>query len=140
VSTSYWRVEQLARELAAVADEVDTHVQAGHALRLPSLLTQSAQRIAAASERSRVDAALVTMPVSQAVVYLIDHQEVVTATELQVRLARIGRDVPLATVTVALHRARAGGQLVRRGRGRFSRPALPDPDTITAAGGGPGGE
>ncbi|MCO1659198.1 hypothetical protein [Pseudonocardia humida] len=131
MSTSYWRVEELARELTEVADEVDAHTQAGHALRLPTALTQAAQRIAAASDRSRVEAALATMPVSQAVVYLTDHQEVVTATELQVRLSRIGREVPLATVTVALHRARERGQLVSRGRGRFARPGPTDTTTST---------
>ncbi len=126
MSRSYWRVKELATELEAVADEVDAHLQAGHQLRLPAQLTQAAQRIAAASERSRVEAALATMPVSQAVVYLTDHQEVVSAIDLQVRLAGIGRDVPLSTVTVALHRARERGQLVSHGRGRFARPGPSD--------------
>lgn len=126
MSTSYWRVDELAHELARVASEVETHQQAGNALKLPALLVRAARRIVAASDQSRAQAALETMPVSQAVVYLIEHQEVVTATDLQTRLAEIGREVRLASVTVALHRARRRGLLVSPARGSFSRPGTSD--------------
>jgi hypothetical protein len=110
------------------------HLQIGHTLRLPAALTQAARRIVVSSEQSRTDTALQTMPVSQAVVYLVDHQEVVTAAELQVRLAKIGRKVPLPTVTASLHRARERGQLVSPARGRFSRPGSSDPAPAKGAG------
>ncbi len=133
MGASYWRVAETARHLDAIADEIDSHRQARHRIYPPPQLTDAARRIVAAADWSRSQVVVDRMPVSQAILQVIDVAEVVTAVLVRDRLAQLGRTESVSTITVTLHRMCKRMDLVSTARGRFRLPTAAEEDLAIRA-------
>jgi hypothetical protein len=130
-SPKYWQVDEVARQLDAIADEIDVHRLALHPVYLPPELIRAARRIVATADRGRTHVVVDRTPTSQAVLQVIDTSEIVTAAIVRQRLASAGHVASLSTITVSLHRACGNGDLIRTARGRFRLPTAAERKTIS---------
>ena len=127
------RVAEVARDLDAIADEVETHRQARHPIFLPPELTNAARRIVAAADRAPSPLAPGRTPTDRAVLQVIGSSEVVTATIVRDRLARAEHFASATAITTALHRACIRGDLVSTTSGRFRLPTGEEKNILDAS-------
>jgi hypothetical protein len=129
-SPKFWQVDEVARQLDAIADEIDVHRVALHPVYLPPELTRAARRIVAAADHGRTHIVVDRSPTSQAVLQVIDISEIITAAIVRQRLAAAGHVASLSTITVSLHRACGNGDLIRTARGRYRLPTAAEREMI----------
>jgi hypothetical protein len=127
------RVVEVARDLDAIADEIEMHRQACHPIYLPPELTSAARRIVAAADRTRSPLIATVTPTGQAVLQVIDHSEVVTMAIVRDRLAKAEHFASATTITAALHQACVRGDLVSTTSGRFRLPTAEERKIIEAS-------
>ena len=121
MSTVYDDVDSITDRLVELVREIERFGR--HGLWLPPALVEAAQRIVELGNAYREDNALDRLPLARAVVYLMRREEEVRATDLQFRLLEaVGKNVPITTINVALHRARAREEIVLVERGVYRLP------------------
>lgn len=131
--TGLGRVADVARDLDAIADEVEMHRQACHPIYLPPELTSAARRIVAAADRTRSPLIAERTPTDQAVLQVIDPSEVVPTAIIRDRLSRAEHFASTTAITAALHRACVRGDLVSTTSGRFRLPTAEERKIIEAS-------
>jgi hypothetical protein len=127
------RVGEVARDLGAIADEIEMHRQACHPIYLPPELTDAARRIVAAADRARSPLSAGLTSTDEAVLQVVDPSEVVTPAIIRDRLAKAEHFASATAITAALHRACARGDLVSTTSGRFRLPTAEERKIVEAS-------
>ncbi|WP_252442630.1 hypothetical protein [Pseudonocardia humida] len=123
----------MARDLDAIADEIEMHRQARHPIYLPPELTSAARRIVAAADRPRSPLVAALTPTSEAILQVMDPSEVVTAAIIRDRLAKAEHFASATAISAALHHACVRGDLVSTTSGRFRLPTAEERKILEAS-------